>query len=465
MGTHPIFESDFDCLTEMPELKVVELFCGIGGFHQGLIKARSELKDSSTELEFDVLAAVDINNNSTGCYKLNHKGIEKRVKNGDCCAYAWEKVDGYNTLVCSPPCQPFTRNGNQKDTADSRSKALLSIIEKIKTMKKKHLPRYMVLENVKFFERSESCKMLLEALKSRGFIYRQFLVSPTDLGIPNQRARYFLIAKRGKKMKFHFDPYVKNWKKKSSEVEPEAKKAKMDVDDKNVEKVDDNNDEKTDDGDNDELDEEEIEKHIHDEPQEADYPIEMYEGINVFVREDSATPEDQILGLKSTDKLHSLERYIQELDFADEMWRELYVLNDQLTRRFIQVLDIVRTSSSRSICFTKAYGKYAQGTGSMIDMLEKEQLSTKADTSKDRKPENFQLRYFTEMEVAGIMGFPRHFSFPSELTTRQRYAMLGNSLNVNVASLMIKLMVLGDDDGKLSAKERAEYEQLKKEFE
>merc|ERR1711935_709771 len=413
MGTHPIFESDFDCLTEMPELKVVELFCGIGGFHQGLIKARSELKDSSTELEFDVLAAVDINNNSTGCYKLNHKGIEKRVK----------------------------------------------------TMKKKHLPRYMVLENVKFFERSESCKMLLEALKSRGFIYRQFLVSPTDLGIPNQRARYFLIAKRGKKMKFHFDPYVKNWKKKSNEVEPEAKKAKIDDDDKNDEKVDTNTDEKVDDGDNDELDEEEIEKHIHDEPQEADYPIEMYEGINVFVREDNASPEDQILGLKSTEKLHSLERYIQELDFADEMWRELYVLNDQLTRRFIQVLDIVRTSSSRSICFTKAYGKYAQGTGSMIDMLEKEQLSTKADTSKDRKPENFQLRYFTEMEVAGIMGFPRHFSFPSELTTRQRYAMLGNSLNVNVASLMIKLMVLGDDDGKLSAKERAEYEQLKKEFE
>lgn len=39
---------------------------------------------------------------------------------------------------------------------------MLSIIEKIKTMKKKHLPRYMVLENVKFFERSESCKMLLE---------------------------------------------------------------------------------------------------------------------------------------------------------------------------------------------------------------------------------------------------------------------------------------------------------------
>ena len=55
----------------------------------------------------------------------------------------------------------------------------------------------------------------------------------------------------------------------------------------------------------------------------------------------------------------------------------------------------------------------------MIDMLEKEPLSQKAESSKDRIPENYQLRYFTEMEVAGIMGFPKCFSFPSELTTRQ----------------------------------------------
>ena len=82
----------------------------------------------------------------------------------------------------------------------------------------------------------------------------------------------------------------------------------------------------------------------------------MYENLNIFVREDGDTPEDQILGLKTNDKVHSLEKYIQELDFADEMWRELYVLNEQLTRRFINVVDIVRTSSSRSICFTKVSG-------------------------------------------------------------------------------------------------------------
>jgi len=52
----------------------------------------------------------------------------------------------------------------------------------------------------------------------------------------------------------------------------------------------------------------------------------------------------------------------------------------------------------------------------MIDMLEQEDLS---DKSRERLPENYRLRYFTEMEVAGLMGFPKDFSFPPELTTRQ----------------------------------------------
>ena len=67
----------------------------------------------------------------------------------------------------------------------------------------------------------------------------------------------------------------------------------------------------------------------------------------------------------------------------------------------------------------------------MIDMLEKEPLNQSAESSKERIPENYQLRYFTEMEVAGLMGFPKCFSFPSELTTRQvniPFPTLGSAL-------------------------------------
>ena len=140
----------------MPELKVVELFCGIGGFHEewffknwlfsiisrsfwskhaqndhfiwknlkkGLIKAKNDLKGLPTELEFEILSAVDINNNVLGCYRLNNRKIEDRVKNADCTAYEWEKVAGYNTLVCSPPCQE-----SLKIVAQFNSRALFCAI-------------------------------------------------------------------------------------------------------------------------------------------------------------------------------------------------------------------------------------------------------------------------------------------------------------------------------------------------
>ena len=70
----------------MPDLKVVELFCGIGGFHHGLLQAKEDLRGNPTEIEFEILAAMDINNNATSVYKLNHQ-----KENGDRC---------YTTVDC-----------------------------------------------------------------------------------------------------------------------------------------------------------------------------------------------------------------------------------------------------------------------------------------------------------------------------------------------------------------------------
>ena len=53
-----------------------------------------------------------------------------------------------------------------------------------------------------------------------------------------------------------------------------------------------------------------------------------------------------------------------------------------------------------------------------------------------------KLRYFTEGEVASIMGFSKDFSFPDELTLKQRYRVLGNSINVKVVAELIKYLLL-----------------------
>lgn len=68
----------------------------------------------------------------------------------------------------------------------------------------------------------------------------------------------------------------------------------------------------------------------------------------------------------------------------------------------------------------------------MIDMMEKVDPN---DRTKDREPEDFELRYFTEMEVAGLMGFPKDFSFPPDLTTRQ---VMRNKNGLQLVFLVVK---------------------------
>lgn len=54
------------------------------------------------------------------------------------------------------------------------------------------------------------------------------------------------------------------------------------------------------------------------------------------------------------------------------------------------------------------------------------------------------LRYFTENEVAHLMGFPiieGKFSFPATTTLKQRYRVLGNSINVKVVGELVKYLL------------------------
>lgn len=65
------------------------------------------------------------------------------------------KLEDYNKLefdmiLMSPPCQPFTRQGNQKGQDDPRAKSFLSLLEIIPKLAKK--PKFILMENVRGFE-------------------------------------------------------------------------------------------------------------------------------------------------------------------------------------------------------------------------------------------------------------------------------------------------------------------------
>jgi tRNA (cytosine38-C5)-methyltransferase len=60
-------------------------------------------------------------------------------------------------------------------------------------------PRYILLENVKGFRTSRMIEKWHECLEQNGYTWREYLVSPIHLGIPNHRQRYYMICERSRR--------------------------------------------------------------------------------------------------------------------------------------------------------------------------------------------------------------------------------------------------------------------------
>jgi len=107
--------------------------------------------------------------------------------------------------------------------------------------------------------------------------------------------------------------------------------------------------------------------------------------------------------------------------------------------------DIVGSSSCHSSCFTKNYGRFTEGTGSVLKLLD-EDIWTVADstglTGRESVEEvaNLRLRFFTPLEISKLHGFPDSFTM-TDLTPIQSYRLLGNSLHVIVVSILVAYLM------------------------
>lgn len=146
--------------------------------------------------------------------------------------------------------------------------------------------------------------------------------------------------------------------------------------------------------------------------------------------------------------------HILETDKSPNYFEQFYV-PDRVLRKYAWLLDIVGPHSTRSCCFTKAYGHYVEGTGSVFSPSSPDVIANAFQQSHLHSWDNGEqlellrglgLRYFTHHEVARLMCFPdQAFSLPSDVTIKQSYRLLGNSLNVHVVALLILLMTEGDN--------------------
>nr|KAF6503181.1 tRNA aspartic acid methyltransferase 1 [Molossus molossus] len=93
-----------------------------------------------------------------------------------------------------------------------------------------------------------------------------------------------------------------------------------------------------------------------------------------------------------------------------------YFLPPKPLLRYALLLDIVKPTCRRSMCFTKGYGRYIEGTGSVLQTTEDVQvediyksLTSLSQEEKITKLLMLKLRYFTPKEIANLLGFPPEF--------------------------------------------------------
>lgn len=73
------------------------------------------------------------------------------------------------------------------------------------------------------------------------------------------------------------------------------------------------------------------------------------------------------------------------------------------------LFDVVRPHDRRSCCFTKAYGRYVEGTGSVLQTNPEPRAGDLQD---------LRLRYLTPKEIARLHCFAEDFGFPQGTLTR-----------------------------------------------
>lgn len=169
--------------------RVVELYCGIGGLAAALAPAPAP-RSASTPVE--VVAAIDINRVALGVYGHNfdHPTQARQVRSVSAAELARLDADLW---WASPPCQPFTRRGLGRDLDDPRAATFRDLVERLGAVR----PRYFAMENVRGFEGSRAHGLLLETLRQGGYAdLREVCLCPSQLGMPNRRPRFYLVASR-----------------------------------------------------------------------------------------------------------------------------------------------------------------------------------------------------------------------------------------------------------------------------
>ena len=169
----------------MKKIKYIDLYAGLGGFHQALEK-----------LGHECVWASEYNLNLRNLYKKNFPNTPIE---GDIFKVDLNEIPKHDLICGGFPCQPFSRAGKMLGFEDLKKGNHFFKILEIIDSKKNDAPQYIILENVETIlkhNKGETFRFIEDELTKRGYEIDKKILSPHEFNIPHHRRRVFIVGAR-----------------------------------------------------------------------------------------------------------------------------------------------------------------------------------------------------------------------------------------------------------------------------
>lgn len=176
--------------------RILDLFCGAGGFSLGFDK----------NPHFKTLLALDFEPAAIETFKQNFKDAkaicgditDKNTKEQIINLARELKI---NMIIGGPPCQGFSLKGKNLGLNDPRNFLFLEYLELVKELQ----PELFVIENVKNLLSSANGYFkneIIARIKKLGYQVNCDILNAKDYGVPQNRQRAFFLASKNKILEF-----------------------------------------------------------------------------------------------------------------------------------------------------------------------------------------------------------------------------------------------------------------------
>lgn len=171
-------------------MKIIDLFCGIGGIRKGFEKV----------FDIECVLSSEIDKFAQKSYLANYNETPK----GDIRQIDEKSIPDFDILLGGFPCQSFSNAGLKKGFEDKTRGTLFFEIKRILEEKK---PPVFLLENVKGLvnhDKGNTLSIIKDSLEKIGYKLFIKVLNAKNFGLPQNRERIFIVGFLNQDIEFSF---------------------------------------------------------------------------------------------------------------------------------------------------------------------------------------------------------------------------------------------------------------------